>query len=133
MHLRDVGDLVSALRASAYGALAVLVALVLGLRRTGAAFSLGRALAVVGGLLGLAALALIALGPVEVFYALHRVVFPAQHQWFFYYEESLMTMLMKAPDIFGCIALVLALVASVFFALLLGAVWLVLRREARAP
>ena len=31
----------------------------------------------------------------KVFYWLHTIVFPADHQWFFYYEESLMSTLMK--------------------------------------
>jgi len=47
------------------------------------------------------------IGPTAVFYWLHVQVFPEGHQWFFYYEESLMTTLMKAPDIFAFIALLL--------------------------
>jgi len=46
-------------------------------------------------------------GPTRVFYWLHTKVFPEGHQWFFYYEDSLMTTLMKAPDIFAFIALLL--------------------------
>lgn len=48
------------------------------------------------------------LGPVEVFYNLHTRLFPEDHRWFFYYQDSLMTMLMKAPVIFGYIAVSLA-------------------------
>ena len=44
-------------------------------------------------------------GPTRVFYWLHDLVFPAQHQWFFYYQDSLMTTLMKAPDLFGMISI----------------------------
>lgn len=50
---------------------------------------------------------IILIGPTAVFYWLHVQVFPDGHQWFFYYEESLMTTLMKAPDIFAFIALLL--------------------------
>jgi hypothetical protein len=57
-------------------------------------------------------------GPVDVFYALHEWVFPSGHQWFFYYEDSLMSTLMKAPDLFGVISLLLSAVAVVIFALL---------------
>ncbi len=45
------------------------------------------------------------IGPTKVFYALHVWIFPADHEWFFIYPDSLMTTLMKAPDLFGYIAL----------------------------
>jgi|TARA_R110002124_G_scaffold268253_1_gene435841 hypothetical protein len=56
---------------------------------------------------------LASLGFTQIFYYLHTVVFPLDHQWFFYYKESLMATLMKAPDIFAAIALQLLLVALV--------------------
>lgn len=40
------------------------------------------------------------IGPVDVFYAAHDWLFPPDKQWFFYYEESLMTTLMQAPNLF---------------------------------
>jgi hypothetical protein len=49
----------------------------------------------------------LSLGATRVFYWLHTKVFPEGHQWFFYYEDSLMTTLMKAPDIFAFIAALL--------------------------
>lgn len=55
------------------------------------------------------------IGPVKVFYAFHDWIFPANHKWFFYYQESLMTILMKAPFLFGYIAiLLLALTIPIF-------------------
>lgn len=51
------------------------------------------------------------IGPINVFYALHIWIFPENHQWFFYYQESLMTVLMKAPDLFGAIAAIIAVVS----------------------
>lgn len=65
------------------------------------------------GVVAAAALFVFAYGAENVFNTLHVWVFPADEQWFFYYQESLMTTLMKAPDIFAAIAgiwLVLALV-----------------------
>lgn len=53
------------------------------------------------------AVAVVAIGPTAVFYWFHVQVFPDGHQWFFYYQDSLMTTLMKAPDIFAFIALLL--------------------------
>lgn len=55
----------------------------------------------------LASVILVAIGPTAVFYWLHEQIFPDGHQWFFYYQDSLMTTLMKAPDIFAFIAIVL--------------------------
>lgn len=51
------------------------------------------------------------LGAKEFFYWLHTVVFPENHQWFFYYEESLMSMLMKAPELFAPISIQLLLLS----------------------
>ena len=50
-------------------------------------------------------------GFTSVFYYLHTVIFPADHQWFFYYQDSLMATIMKAPDIFSAIAAQLLAVA----------------------
>ncbi len=44
------------------------------------------------------------IGPTKVFYWGHEVVFPENNQWFFYYEDSLMSTMMKAPALFGPIA-----------------------------
>lgn len=45
------------------------------------------------------------IGPMQVFNAFHRSVFPANHTWFFYYQDSLMTTFMQAPTLFGLIVL----------------------------
>jgi uncharacterized membrane protein len=50
-------------------------------------------------------------GFTSLFYYLHTIVFPADHQWFFYYRDSLMATIMKAPDIFSAIAAQLLIVA----------------------
>jgi uncharacterized membrane protein len=55
----------------------------------------------------LIAIIVLALGPTKVFYWLHVQIFPDDHQWFFYYQDSLMTTLMKAPDIFAFITVLL--------------------------
>lgn len=44
------------------------------------------------------------LGAKTLFYRLHQWIFPKDHPWFFYYQDSLMTTMMKAPDLFGYIA-----------------------------
>ncbi len=62
----------------------------------------------------------LSLGATAIFYWLHTKIFPDGHQWFFYYEESLMTTLMKAPDIFAFIALLLI---GLLMILWIGSVW----------
>mgnify|MGYP007022672661 CR=1 FL=1 len=40
-------------------------------------------------------------------------------QWFFYYQESLMSTLMKAPDLFAGIAVQIALLAVIIYGFIL--------------
>ncbi len=61
---------------------------------------------------------ILALGPEKIFNQLHVWVFPGNHQWFFYYEESLMSTMMKAPDLFGFIAAIWG-VLSIFLTFVL--------------
>ncbi len=82
---------------------------------------------------GMAAVFLIALtliislfvgvGAKEIFYQLHIWIFPAENQWFFYYQDSLMSTLMKAPVLFAGIALQVVLLGMILFAGVLYA-WL---------
>lgn len=56
------------------------------------------------------------IGPNQVFIFLHEQFFPVGHQWFFFYQESLMTTLMMAPDLFAYFALAwLGLALCIFF------------------
>jgi hypothetical protein len=59
------------------------------------------------GMILLTSLIVILIGAKDVFYWLHIQIFPADHKWFFYYQDSLMTTLMKAPDIFAFISILL--------------------------
>jgi hypothetical protein len=115
IHLKDVARLIDCSRAIGLGAWLVLPGL-LGLlalqkqpmpplRRLLLGITLG--LTVISGIIVLA-------GPVKVFYSLHTWLFPQEHRWFFYYEDSLMTMLMQAPVIFGYITLTLAALGMLF-------------------
>jgi hypothetical protein len=61
------------------------------------------------------------LGFEKIFYWFHTKIFPAEHKWFFYYQDSLMVTLMKAPDIFGFIAIELFSLTAFIFAIFLWA------------
>lgn len=107
VHLRDVARLVG------WFEIAGIVALALVMVFTGEARWRHRPLPparrFLGGaaaVLGMVGIAVLTVGPVTLFYALHEVVFPDDHQWFFWYEDSLMSTMMQAPNLFGAIAAV---------------------------
>lgn len=107
VHLEDVARL---LRWGGYASLVALLGwlpLALALARAGLPGWRAR----LGGAVLVAApvvLWLLISGPKAVFYQLHIWMFPPENPWFFYWEESLMSTLMKAPYLFGGIAVVLA-------------------------
>lgn len=61
----------------------------------------------------------LAIGAKAIFYKLHVWIFPQDHQWFFYYQDSLMSTLMKAPDLFAGIAIQILIFALIIFAAVL--------------
>jgi len=63
----------------------------------------------VGVIIAMVTFVVFIIGPTKTFYWLHPIVFHVDHQWFFYYEESLMSMLMKAPVLFAPICMQLIL------------------------
>lgn len=67
---------------------------------------------------GLLSLPLFIFGAQKVFYQFHVWVFPNDHQWFFYYQDSLMSTMMKAPDLFAYIAILLVVTSFIIYALI---------------
>lgn len=61
----------------------------------------------------------IIVGPRKLFQWLHTQLFPEGDQWFFYYQDSLMTTLMKAPDLFGFMGVLLGVVSLLLYSGLL--------------
>lgn len=64
-------------------------------------------------------LIILAFGWEATFNQMHIWIFPAEHQWFFYYQDSLMSTMMWAPHLFSYIGLAWALLASIIFIILL--------------
>jgi hypothetical protein len=58
-------------------------------------------------------------GPKNSFHWLHAQIFPAGDQWFFYYQDSLMTTLLKAPDLFGFMGALLVIATLLIYSCLL--------------
>ncbi len=61
---------------------------------------------------------IILFGPEQVFNILHVWVFPKDHQWFFYYQDSLMSTMMLAPILFGWISILWLAVAITIYGLI---------------
>lgn len=120
VHLQDVARLIDGIRPVGWLAVAwtALHLLVVGLRGWPVP-RLRRLLAASLAATGAAVLAVLAIGPRRVFYEFHDRVFPPENPWFFYYQDSLMTTMMKAPDLFGAIAATLLALGLVFYMLLL--------------
>lgn len=119
-HLIDVANLIDKARIAAVLALiawGILLALLL--RTQQQLPSMKQLLTALLGL-GVVVAGILALGAERVFYQLHVWIFPEEHQWFFYYEKSLMSLMMKAPDLFGYIAVML-LVSAVLLSV--GILW----------
>jgi hypothetical protein len=119
-HLQDVARLLDRVLPAGALAMAWFVVHLLLIRRVGWRLPrlrqlLGRSLAVVAA--GVAVVLLI--GPRRVFGWAHDLVFPPDHPWFFYYQDSLMSTFMMAPYLFGAIAVVMLPLALLFYAALL--------------
>ena len=128
IHLRDVANFVSSLNWSSLILLVLsmlLLALMFLLR---VSMPLLRKLFISIVVITMSSIVLVIIvGPTKLFYWLHTVVFPADHQWFFYYEESLMSMMMKAPALFAPLG-----VQLVLFGLLIWSLHLLLLKRLSA-
>jgi hypothetical protein len=120
-HLRDVARLVEWFYRIGLGAVLIwMLALAQLWRLRQPPPPLGRYFAGLGLLATMLTFGVIVVGPTRVFYTAHTLIFPAGHPWFFYYEESLMTMLMKAPDLFAAIAVEWLLLTALCYWLGIG-------------
>ena len=121
LHLEDVARLISFLEKVGWVAVFLWIVLSFVIFRLWK-WSLPSFASLVSGVIGLTALATVTVllvGPQKVFYKLHVSIFPPDHQWFFYYQDSLMTTIMKAPDLFAFIAVILVVITLVLFIALL--------------
>ena len=121
LHLQDVARLLNTLRWLGWAA--VVIWLLLTVHRTLRRIpppSPRRVVLSSLAVLVLLGIGVVLMGPVRVFYQLHIWIFPPGHPWFFYYQDSLMTTLLKAPDIFAPITLSWLLLSVLILALLLG-------------
>jgi uncharacterized membrane protein len=116
VHLRDVSDLVNKLRSASVINTLLLFVVIVGVYRFKQPKPLKKEQFIAVIIPGVVLLFMFSIfGFTDIFYYLHTVVFPDDHQWFFYYQESLMSSLMKAPDLFAGIGFSLITVACVIY------------------
>ncbi|NRD74837.1 DUF1461 domain-containing protein [Shewanella sp. VB17] len=134
IHLQDVANLIDTLNNASFFCIVVLLVLVLlpvvrGLMfhqpLTFPMFNKHILFTVYSAAIGASLVCVFVIGPTRVFYWFHEVVFPDNHQWFFYYQDSLMTTLMKAPDLFAAMTIGLC-IYSIFIAALVFVVFILL-------
>lgn len=134
-HLTDVSRVVGIGKTLSLSALGAWLLVIVGMAITRRQLPRFRqALIGTGLMLTLGGIIVAIIGPIHVFDWFHRSVFPANHAWFFYYQDSLMTTFMQAPTLFGLIvAWWLIFTTILLLGLWLGADWLLGRRTLPQP
>lgn len=117
VHLQDVADLLSMLR-SFWRLMLVIMLVTIGTMIYGRYPPYYMSTLAWSGFFagGLVWLAVKKFGFIAIFYGMHRMVFPEGHKWLFYYQDSLMSTVLNAPDsfiYFGYILGVFSLVAFI--------------------
>jgi len=120
VHLQDVANLVNKFKYfGVFGLILAVIIFVLMSNKNIAVSNFSRHLYGGLGSVLLVSIIVFLVGPTKIFYLGHELVFPNNHQWFFYYQESLMSTIMKAPALFGPIAIQLLLVTLLLWIFLL--------------
>lgn len=121
IHLEDVAHLINKLHLMSLCLAIIFILLyirhIMCLRRFGNLTQGRGQLLIVMALAGIISVIFFIFGAKAIFYQMHILIFPPENQWFFYYQDSLMSTLMKAPDLFAGIALQILLLGGAFFVL----------------
>lgn len=119
IHLQDVANLVTVGRYISIGAILVWLCVWMYFFKSQRNVpSLKLQMVVMGIFVGATGLLVTIVGATDVFYKLHEWVFPDNHEWFFYYQDSLMSTMMYAPHLFGWIAIEWVVLSMVLLAIL---------------
>lgn len=121
IHLQDVANLINQLHAVSLILLLIFLVLYIthlkSYRRYGSLINGRNQLLIMSIWASLITLLFLIVGAKTIFYEMHILIFPDDHQWFFYYQDSLMSTLMKAPDLFAGIAVQILLIGLLLFSL----------------
>lgn len=116
IHLQDVANLIDVFNVVGYVSIVMSIGLIAWLLDKRIKPDWRQQLKVIISVVIIMVAGILVIGAKAVFYQLHVWVFPEEHQWFFYYQESLMTTLMKAPDLFAGISAAILLSGMLLFA-----------------
>ena len=118
-HLQDVANLMTKLFSVGGIVFTLLVAVIAFKIKKGRTFS--RVRAQITQLIGFVVVVVTIcwlIGFKTVFYWFHEVAFPSENDWFFYYQDSLMTTMMKAPMLFAPISGAMVILCCIVFVVL---------------
>jgi len=106
IHLKDVANLLEKLKPVILAVLLFWLASMLWINLKGIKLPSIKRFSLLALILFAVVFLILSVGPEKVFNQLHIWAFPDNHQWFFYYEDSLMSTMMKAPDLFAYISII---------------------------
>jgi len=111
IHLQDVANLLEKIKPLIFVALILWMLALFWMLMKRMSLPPTKSLIFISALWLLIAFLILLSGPENVFNQLHIWAFPDDHQWFFYYEDSLMSTMMKAPQLFGYISAIWAILS----------------------
>ncbi|MFT6834002.1 MAG: putative membrane protein [Francisellaceae bacterium] len=104
-HLQDIADIINIMFKFSLASLILFILLCGWLIRRKKVPKLRKIALYLGCVILIATIAVFIIGPEKVFYQLHTWIFPVGHQWFFFFEDSLMVTLMHGTLLFGMISI----------------------------
>jgi len=125
IHLKDVANLIEKSKPVIIGVIMIWLALMFWILFKQVKLPSAKRFGLLASVLLGSVVVILSLGLEKVFNQLHIWAFPDNHQWFFYYEDSLMSTMMKAPDLFAYISIIWGFLSVLLTVILLKSMHLV--------
>ncbi len=125
IHLKDVANLLEKLKPVVIGMISIWLVLMLWVFIKRIKFPSAKRFSLLVLVLLSSVVLVLSFGPEKVFNQLHIWAFPDNHQWFFYYEDSLMSTMMKAPYLFAYISAIWVFLSILLTIILLKSLHLI--------
>lgn len=125
IHLKDVANLLEKIKPIIVGVILTWLASMLWIFIKQIKLPSAKRFSLLALVLLVSVILVLSFGPEKVFNQLHIWAFPDNHQWFFYYEDSLMSTMMKAPHLFAYIAAIWCFLSILLTIILLKSLHLI--------